>query len=222
MLIEIGVDETKFGAIVCRWDEGDALRLIRDQLADLQRAQVEDGREAGVPDSKLPTEDHLQWLLDDWMREAPALLQEYAPLIFFSAQARVVFVVLSKLVERHFGTRDVKEWRKSMSALFKKKENEMLGVRRGREAGKKDTKPRKPRRPRKKRAASVLAERSEILAAIREIGQEPVYKSAVAHKLDISVKTLRDRLEKIREKFGDDWEDLVAKGLRRRARKSKK
>ena len=89
----------------------------------------------------------------------------------------------------------------------------MIGVRQGREAGKKDAKPRKTR------VASASTNHKKILAAMRDIDREPIYRKAVAQRLNISAPTLKALLDEIREATGEEWDDMVGKALRMKVKK---
>jgi hypothetical protein len=77
---------------------------------------------------------------------------------------------------------------------------------RGRKSGHKDTRPR--RRPPTNSAAE---HKAKILAAIRELQKEPIYRKDVAQAIGVREATLRDWIKEI----GKEWDDLISEALPR-------
>jgi hypothetical protein len=144
-----GADDTNFGEMICEWDDTAALMTIRRRIEKVYSACREWLEQIGI--SEWPGEAVIQSEIDTLMVRADALFEEYAPEIFFQAQASLVAAVMLKLSEEApQNIRDVsgrslaeiwgkemwifKEARKDLSEFFKTRHNETIGVHRGRPA----------------------------------------------------------------------------------------
>ena len=228
VIIETGADDTNFGEMVCHWDENPALMMIRRDAEALLRAILEPLKSRAG--SEWPAETEIQGELDALMTEADSLFEECAHAIFFEAQKRLVLDVKLKMLHRvtqritvisapdgkeptpvllaeilDEEMQPLKDLRKRLAEFSKTRHNQIIGIKRGREAGKKDTKPREKR-------ADSADQREKILTAIRAIGRE-FYKKDLALEIGISEPTLRGWLKKIKEDFGEDLDDLTGVGL---------
>jgi hypothetical protein len=212
-IFDTGADDSNFGRMVCHWEEDAALLFVRGFAERLLRGFMEVLR---------PTEADAQKELDELSAKALAMFEEYAPEVFYAAQGRLVFDVVLKVawevaqgMQIEFATEGTvasmaeilgeemqpfRDLRKEMSEFFKTRHNEIIGVKRGRQVGKKDTKPRAPR-------AESAGRKAKILAAMQEIGQEPVYRKDVAQKIGVSVRTLGQWVSR------EEWENLIAEAL---------
>ena len=201
MIIEIDADEAHLGKIVCYWEEDAALMSIRALLENwLLRKFFE-----------FSGENEIQIALDALSVRALMLFEERAPRAFNLAQVQLVAEIFMELTEETLaGFEDLsslKEVRKKWHATARRIHNGRIGIRRGRQSGKKDAKQRK------KRSASAATKRGTILSAMRQIGAEPIHRKAVAPILGISAKTLGGWLEEIRKEFGEEWDDLIGIAL---------
>lgn len=197
-------------------DDHAALMVIRRQIEKTYRLVVNLGSQ--------PDEARTQRAIDEWLVKASALLEQHAPGVFRNAQDELVKDVALKVIQEImrqtkkrgdqgvYSPADLKEMRllndlrKKLSNLAKTRHNEIVGIKRGRQAGKKDSKPRDKR-------LDGADCRKQILAAMRAIGRELVGKKTVALKIGCSEPTLRAWLKKIKEDLGEDWEDLTEKAF---------
>lgn len=194
--IEIGL-----GKMVCCWEAEAALMEIRPWIRGLLRDLPEPQKN-----------------LDELMIKAGALFEKRAPQVFHDAQARIVIDVLLQLMEEALlqatGGMTTKEskriftrFQKQISEFFKVRHNELLGHRRGRQAGQKYANPRK-------RQDLTAVRRKKILAAMREIGRAPFNRGEVARLIGIDRKTLRAWAP-----TKDEWEELSVEALSMGSRK---
>jgi len=222
--IEIEADEAALGKMTCHWEEDAALMTIRGFLEKLLFRNFCEEYERKTGD-KFLSEAEIQWTLDVLSVEALRLLEEYAQQIFHLAQNQVVNDVFlevrdialslikvqvdtvddaGKVIESWAGAwgemkgmEKFREVRNHMARVFKRIHNERIGVKRGHKAGKKYKKPREMR--------DVSAERkSKTLAAMREIGKEPIHRKDVAPRVGVSAKTLGQWFSK------EEWDSLIA------------
>lgn len=198
MKIEIDVG---LGKMVCHWEEEAALMEIRPWIAGLLR---------DLPEP--------QQTLDELMIKAAALFEELAPQVFHRAQALIFIQVLLQLMPEALeqataetmtpeSKRIFKYFQRKISEFFKVSHNELLGHRRGRQAGQKDAKPRE-------RQDLAAERRKKILAAMREIGRAPFNRGEVARLIGIDRKTLRAWAP-----TKDEWEELSVEALSMGSRK---
>jgi hypothetical protein len=221
LIFEVTADEPGLGKMICQWEEGAALMSIRRLLEKfLFRQYCEEYEKKNGSKPEGLSEAEIQWTLDVLSVEALRLLKDYAPQIYRLTDMALSLIKIHD-IDQNGGVVEssVRAWgelegmdkfkksRKKMTDSFKRIHNERIGHKRGREAGKKD------RKPRAKRSASAATKRKKILAAMRQIGQDPIYRKAMAPILGISAKTLGGWLEDIREEFGEEWDDLIAIAL---------
>jgi hypothetical protein len=229
VLIKTGADDTNFGEMVCHWDDDAALMFVRRNAEPMLRGLIEILKPYTL--SELPTEAEIQKELDDLSVKADKLFEEYAAEVLYMAQGRLVFDVLLKVLQdmpqeiqlrsapdaqeqiatsmaEYLDIQPFRDLRKFMSEFLKTRHNELIGIRRGRQAGKKDAKPR----ARRARKASTK-NRERILEAMREVGREPLYIKDVAQRLGKSARTVSAWADKIEEETGEKWGDLVRKAL---------
>jgi hypothetical protein len=155
---DTGSDDDDFGYMYCEWDENPALMMIRRHIETAIRGLGEGLKQINSVESvRSPSETEIQTLLDEMSVKALALLKEYALVMFRQTQGQLVCDVTLKVMEAMMrevntqpihegqklppfslaeleGTQAIKDVRKSMSQFFKTKHNEIIGIKRGREA----------------------------------------------------------------------------------------
>lgn len=213
MIIEIrGGDEKHLGKMAVHWEEGAALFFLRGWIVGMLRAYSDNSEPT-------PTQAEMQKILDELMIKADALLKEIALQVFHDALAQIVTDVWGRLMPEALrrmpsiaemmtpeSMQVFDDFQKQKSEFLKVRDNELMGVFRGRRSGQKDAKPRE------KRIDSADC-RNRILTAMRAIGRELVYKKSVATKVGITTPTLKNWLGKIKEDFGEDWDDLTGEAF---------
>lgn len=217
IVIETGADDSNFGEMICHWDDDAALLMIRRMIEPIFRKFDELSKQTGGTGAD---QAEIQKALDELTEKARALIEEYAIEVFYAAQARLVFDIAIKLTEEavagitlqcpdgdyslaeNEAMSEFKELRKRLVEFFRAEHNKLIGVRRGRETGKKDRKPRARRETNEDR-------RNKILTAMTGVGRSAARRRDVARALGVSTRTLLEWLKEIKKETGEDWDDLV-------------
>jgi hypothetical protein len=207
-----GVDA---GRLLCRWEEEPWLAGIRSELRQLQRNTLGEIK-AVRPNFALPSDDEIERGLDEDIEKVREIAAELGTVIFGKAQAELQKEVMIRFSQQTglFRPQDkvlVGKMRKKTSRLAQEKYHKHIGMRRGRAAGQKDVKPREVIRKTKQN-------RQAILAAMRAIGEEPIYRTEVAKKIGKNVKTISEWMNDITSETGEEWDDLISKALRRKSK----
>lgn len=195
-----------FGRIVCTWEDEAALDYLRKTLYKTLRKGIEDARAAGM-EIDMPDEDVIQGHVDKQVTRVLEFVVEHAAKAFAQAQAKLITDATWLVLEQTMGKQIVRENRNEIAALLNRQFNERIGVRRGRQAGQKDSKPREVKR-------KTEEHRKAILAATCEIGREPIRRKQVAEQIGVSVKTLTTWVKEIAQETGEELDDLIAIALK--------
>jgi len=221
---------TNIGDMHCLWNGELALEFIRATLSKEIRGMIArlNAELSDVdPEGFKLDELQLETALDEDVKRAEELISELAPQAFWEAQARIVVDVMLillrdqtiKLVDpegrvSHISKLKktlIREFRDNFARDFKQLHHARLGVQRGREAGKLDSKPRTRRK-----SGDAQEYRKLILAAIRELGTENISHKNLGLKIGKSAKTISAWLTKIKTETGENLDDLTVTALERK------
>jgi hypothetical protein len=152
LIIETGADDSDFGRMVCHWDENATVLFVRRIMSRVGDLLIEKLGELG----EVPDKSEIERQLDEGTPKVYQLFEEFAPDIFWQAQYRLACDVALKLVEESLqevtlvfpdgdkralsslikeeGLSPIRDQRKWMAGFFDQMHNEMLGIKRGRQA----------------------------------------------------------------------------------------
>jgi len=196
-----------FGRMVCYWRDEAAIEYLRKTIYESLLAGIEDAKAAGEK-IEMPDQNAMRIHLDRRVARILEFITQHGARFFAQAQAELLTDALW-MTDENVDRETITAYRNEIAALRKKQFNKRIGVRAGREAGQKISKP-----------SEALEHREKILTAMREVYKsDPLHdpqRKRVAPMLGIGIRQLGNWMKEITKETGEEWEDLIVEAIQKR------